>query len=462
MESQPSSFLSSRSLLLILVGILLGSSITGISFYLWMRQQNINTPVEITQPLQTPTPAYNENINKRFATDTLTPLAVTWLSQPEKISSPGFFSLIDKLFPYSISYCKDDRCSENLTKKDTYETHASYYRVGTVKDNPYKGGTVILAIVQGLPRIDPRVGSIEKNITYDYKGTYLFIHMPDNRVIVTNDYKNKSIFCQESSCQPIINTSDKTGLQLIWEGALATDPVSTQWTYEPIPDSVEYNMEINSEFLDTQNHFLVKDFGNGYQLYTLENIKEPSMNIKVISSPSLMLRLPTGIKAQLYGGNYDFVVEQGSDYGAVNFTQITWTNRDKPLPLLKKFFSEDEGSTAGIRYAMFYGCQGAKDASKLPTIDPFIERDLLPVATSQQGDVFYTFKNPDTALIKSVYQLVKKYPASDYILLDKTPLSEIDYERFLKLYPILVWKNPLRLYQLVQRANLHTLWCWNN
>lgn len=131
-----------KILLLLTVVIILG----GLGSYLYLKTQktNNNQSVNLQPTKQTET-------SPNPSTAVIQSADVNWSSEPQKVQSVGFFTLVDKYYPYKLEYCKSGiDCSKLSEMTDKYEPKTTYYQVGTMKSQ-YGGSPVYLAITKGLP-----------------------------------------------------------------------------------------------------------------------------------------------------------------------------------------------------------------------------------------------------------------------------------------------------------------------
>lgn len=415
-------------------------------------QKNTNTSSPFSKQIESalPPPA-NENIQGKD---------VTWFSEPQKVQSVGFFTLIDQFYPYKLEYCKSGTdCSKLSVLNDRYELKTIYYQVGTMKTQ-YAGSPVYLGITKGLPTTHVFKGiGAEKDIVYDAQIASLFIKTSDGKFVLTGDYQNGSIIGgvnnqnQPSSLNPEIGVTYNKDLYLDKAGS------NYQYTFESDPN-FKFNLNRTTNFFNKIGLFLVKDLGLGYSLYSNQDINSDILKIKSVISPNFIIKLPTGLVADVNGGSYDngLVYQKSSANGYNPYSggdQITWATQDTPKKLPKDPSDKGiMGDYTGVSYTSGYdGCRGSltleNSSSDAETLDT--KNDLVQVATTDKGDSIYEIKSKDFRIFQQFW----------FWKVTQNGLADVlTYNDYLALKPILIQKDQLGIYRMVFRSELVASKCW--
>jgi len=406
-------------------------------------------------------------INSKVPTNSVIQTAnVEWLPSPQKVESVGFFKAVDKYYPYRLKYCKSGTdCAKLSEMTDQYEPKTTYYLVGKMKTS-YPGANVYLTITKGLPTIHvfKSVGT-EKDIVYDGEMLALFIKTQDGKFIVTNDYQNDTIlcggFCNQNQNPPSNEASGITytkdlSLEKVGTGYESTN---TGYEYTDSGTGIKFSVSRTSSFFNPTGLYLVKDLGEGYLLYSNQDIHSNLIKLRTIVHPTFVMKLPTGLAANVLLGlyNYGLVFQKGkSNYSPYSDTlQLNWTAADKPKPLPKE--PSDKGMvtdyTAIIYTSEYDGCRGTLTlegvASDTEALD--LTNNLVQVATTDKGDSIYEIKNKDFQIYEQFWLAKVAYNGLN---------DALTYNDYLALKPILIWKNSLGVYRMVFREDLVSSKCW--
>lgn len=383
---------------------------------------------------------------------------VEWLSEPQKVQSVGFFTVIDQNYPYKLEYCKSGTdCSKLSELSDKYEPKTTYYKVGTMRSQ-YSGSPVYLAITKNLPTTHVYKGiGTEKDIVYDSEVLSIFIKTSDNKFIVTNDYQNGLILCR-GGCQQDQLPPSNEGAGIIYKHDLSLDKVGSGNEYTDSNSGIKFQITRTNHFFSNSGLFLVKDFGQGYALYSNQDIKSNPIRLKTVINPTFVIKLPTNLVADVYQGSYGngLLYQKGtSGYSpSSDTTQLIWTASDKPLPLPKE--PSDKGIVTdytAIAYTTDYdGCKGNMTldgiASDGESLD--VNSNLTQVATTDKGDTIYDVKSKDFKIFQQFW----------FWKVSLNGLDSVTYNDYLALKPILIQKNKLGVYRMVFRDDLVSSKCW--
>jgi len=351
--------------IVIIIILLLGG--TGVLTYQYFNKQKTseNSRKEIgVQPPQSPGDMNQSSLSVIRGEN------IDWLPYPKKVPSVGFFGIIDQHCPFQLRYYKPgDEVTLSGVVEAKYEPKASYYEVGTVNSGQYKGGTVYLGIVRGLPNSHVVKGvPTEKDIVNDLNQSYIFIKMPDNTFIVTKDYDNATLLNQSIDCVSNktfpTETENKTRIKI--DEKLSIDKIGSNFAYTDSVSGIKFAITRTSNFFNQSGLYLVKDLGNNTALYSNQNFRSNSIKLKTVINPVFIIKLPTGLVAEVQSSSYSdaLVYQKGtapnSYYPYSLNNQINWTAQDKPKQLPKE--PTDKGimnDYTGVTYTSDYdGCRG--------------------------------------------------------------------------------------------------------
>jgi hypothetical protein len=425
--------------------ILLGIIFLGVIFYTASRYFTPAKPV--VQQNTTPT-AKLQTIPQTEA--------IKWLPKPEKTASVGFFSLIDAHYPYKLLYVKADNNYDYVTH--SYEPNAEYYQVGTYTNGKYKGGTIYLGIVKNLPygHINKGIPGL-KDIVNDLTNAYIFIKLPDNSFVITNDYENRDLICSGDTC-------DKKDLFVTGKEKLTGITIDTKTSIDHIgsghddyTDSVTkytYTVTRSNKFFDSTGLYEVKELGNNSILYSNQNLKSNPLKLKAVINPTMFIKLSTGLTAEFFSGPYSngllFQKKADSYVPFSSVSYIGWSGPDKP-ELLPQTASDSAAplipADFGLGYTTdFDGCSGnltlEKSADDLETVN--VQDNLVQVATTDKGDILYDLKDKNYKIFNQFW-LAKVNNNGKYSL---------NYAEYLALKPILIEKDKWGLYHMIFRTDL--------
>ena len=438
-------------IILLVLLLLLG----GIGGYLFLNKQNANKSSPSTAS-KTPT---QTQTSQQPTSDVIQTGNVEWLLEPEKVQSIDFFTLIDQYNPYKLEYCKSGTdCTKVSEMSDKYEPKTTYYKVGTMRTQ-YAGAPVYLAITKGLPTTHVFKGiGTEKDIVYDAEMLSIFIKTRDNKFVVTNDYQNGTILCRGGCNQNQLPPSNDSA-SIVYNNNLSLDKVGSGHEYTDSGTGIKFQINRTNHFFNKSGLYLVKDFGEGYALYSNQDINSNTIKLKTVINPTFVVKLPTGLVADVYSGSYSnrFLYQKGkSNYSPSSDTpQLTWTAAEKPQLLPKE--PSNKGIVTdytAIAYTADYdGCRGNmtldNSSSDAESLD--ISNNLIQVATSERGDVIYDTKSKDFKIFQQFWFWKVTGNGLD---------SVITYNDYIALKPILIWKDKLGVYHMIFREDLVSSKCW--
>ncbi len=398
-------------------------------------------------------------------TSTPTPIAiqtglVDWLPAPQPVASVGFFAQLDSFYPYNVDYCQSgSNCTNMLHTTDTYEPKATYYRVGTMKTK-YAGAPVYLAIVRGLltTHVFKGIGT-EKDFAHDYSTLALFIKTGDNTFVLPNDYGNSGFVCRDNCTIDTFQPNPKAGIS--FDKDLSLDVVGSKSEFDDTQTGLKIFVTRTNNMFSPSTLFLIKDFANGYALYSNEDIHNNPIKLKTILNTTFTMRLPTGLAGDVNGDPYNdgFIYKKDPNPEAYSpfsdAAQITWTTGDPPA-LLPPPVSTPSGSMMtlkGVSYTTDYdGCWGTMLIDGISSDSEFLDvhNNLTAVATTDKGDTLYDINAKDFKIFQEFWLYKVSIPGT----------FNLSYDDYLKLKPILVWKNKLGVYRMIFRSELVLTKCW--
>lgn len=420
--------------------------------YFWFREKNTTptpVPTQFSKSTPTPTPVP--------AVTTIESKDVEWLSEPQKVSPVGALAIFDKTYPYYIQICKSDTdCNTETKVYDKYEPKTVYYKVGTMKTN-YQGSDVYMAITKNL--VDTHVYKglgTEKDIVYDTNIATLFIKNSDNTYVFTNDYENKMLFCLLGGCQgqttPQINNS-----QVKYDPSLTLDSIGSG-TQTSLDGTDNFNISQTETLFVPDGMFLVKDFNNGYRLYSNQDATGSVIWFETVINPIYVLRLPTGLSADVNQNIYDnyliYKAGTGTYSPASNKINIDWAAAQTPAPLTQK--PTKPGVTTDyteISYSSDYdGCSGTITLNSATSPSETINKEngLELVGNTVNGENLYETKSKDFKIYSSLW----------FNKVQQNGLTSLTYNDFLALKPVLILKNSLGIYSAQFRNDLVSSVCW--
>jgi len=364
-----------------------------------------------------------------------------WLPEPQKVDSVGFFTLIDKYFPYQAWYYESEARDKSSYVTDKYEPKATYYKVGTML-SPYKGSAVYLAIVKNLPEsLGGGIGDpygFKNNIVYDYNTMALFIKTPDNKFIVTNDYNNCYILgtdhlhgwaCKDMKPQGsvpagIIYNSD---LYLDWLGLGKYVFIDPTRYYTDQDTGLKLYLTASTTLFDKSGLFFIKNLEPGYALYSNQNFKDNEINLKTILNPTFIVRLPTGLEA-------DVEIENNS------VGDIMWFSQEEPgpLPIDPTVFD-----VLGTNWTFFIYCSNKTHDNISDTESLDVQNNLNQAGTTNKGENVYDIKNKNLDIFQEFWSQRNS---------QSTPGAQLTFDDYLAFKPILVLKQQLGNYRFIFRS----------
>ena len=432
--------------------------------FLGYRYMNLQKMMK-ANPASTATPTSAGNPTP-YLTPRATPTPITiqtgvidWLEVPQKVDSVGFFTLMDKYYPYTVDYCQSGtNCSTILHATDTYEPKATYYLVGTMKSQ-YRGSQVYLAIVKGLltTHVFKGIGT-EKDFAHDHITLALFIKT-GNSFVMTSDYLNKMLLCRDNCTESPPITNSASGIS--FDKDLLLDPFGTKSEFDDVQSGIKMYINRTENLFNASGLILVKNYGNGYILYSNEDIRSNPIKLKTIINTTFVLRLPSGLAADVNANPYNdgFLYKKDPNpnfyFPYSEAAQLTWLAGDPPTELPAPI-STPSGMMVGsksISYTPDYdGCYGTMTLDGISSDSEYLDvkGSLTEIAKTDKGDILYDV-NPKDFKIYQQFWFYKVTFSGTY---------NITYEDYLRLRPILIWKSPLGVYRMVFRSELVASKCW--
>jgi hypothetical protein len=450
---------NTRWVILLVIIVVAGFGYLGYRYQSLLKQQMVpSQQAKPTEAVKHPTFPVSPKI-------TPTPVVVQtglvdWLAEPQKVDSVGFFGVIDQYYPYSLEYCQSGTdCSKTVKATDTYEPKATYYKVGTMRSQ-YAGSPVYMAIVKGLltTHVFKGIGT-EKDFAHDYETLAVFIKNKDGTFIVPNDYQNQSLLCGSNCQNDTVLSNPKIGI--LYDKSISLDAPGSRGEYRDSENAATYSMTRTNNLFNPSGLFLVKNFKDGYVLYSNEDIHTNPIKLKSIINTTFVLRLPTGLAAEAHiGSNYDgFMYKKDPDPNAYypygEGAPLVWTAGDPPTELPKPV-ATPSGMMNGYKSIIYTpdydGCSGTMTLDGVSSESEFldVEHNLIAVAKTDKGDTFYDLKTKDAKVFQQFWFFKVTQPS----------IYNLSYDDYLKLKPILIWKNSLGVYRMVFRAELTASKCW--
>ncbi|MBI3486183.1 hypothetical protein HY025_04580 [Candidatus Daviesbacteria bacterium] len=401
----------------------------------------VASPTKVILPTPLPTPSI---------------ISVQWLDQPQLVAKTGFLALFDKYLPYEFGYCDNDQCDPARTLSINYEANTDYYLVGTSSFPEFVRGKVYLARVKNVPAnyCDCKGLPTKADIKYDGILNFLYIQTEDNKYLVTQDYDNFTLFAFSNDNKNGLLSLQQANVNQLKNFFLDR---SASTTYDP-GYNVKLNLDRTNNFFDATSKYLVRDFGNGYKLFSNQDINNNPLSFKTLFNTVYTMRLPTNLAANVNYQNNDFaaVISQAQKSNPA-LTKINWTAGQPPniLPALPKAQNIGPGlDYESVDYTPNYdGCPSTLKLENITNnseaLDP--TKELTAVANTNNGDTFYDLNNKNYKIFQAFYYSKVQIVAG---------LESITYDNYLKLYPVLIWRNPLGVYELLFRADLVNSSCW--
>jgi len=441
------------SVLIILLGIFI------ILIYLYKGNIKSNLQLKLTDVQS----SKQTKTNQKQADNTIQSKDVEWLPKPEKVQDVGFFNLIDQYYPYRIEYCKGDNdtdifaCNKLGEINDKYEGKVTYYKVGTMKSQ-YNGSPVYIGIVRGLPQAHVFKSVVtEKDITYDGEMLSIFIKTKDGKFIVTKDYSNLGILCR-GGCKANQEPQGNDSAGIIYNPNLSLDPIGSKTEYVEPSTGIKFYFTMSKNrynLFEESGLYLLKDLGDGYVLYSNQDINSTQIKFKTVIDPAFVMKLPTGLAIDLGLSGSNFIYQKGENDSGEYQSQphLIWEAEDKPQLLPKE--PSDKGLTdyTGISYTTdFDGCRGNIYLESISHNSEILDtNDLIRVATTDQGDIAYDIKNKSFKVFEAFW-LSRSIPNG--------PGINLNYNDYINLKPILILKNKLGIYRTIFRSDLVSSKCW--
>lgn len=377
---------------------------------------------------------------------------VSWLFEPKRIDSLGVMAMVDSISPYAYEYCESPTSCASMQKQTaTYETNAEYYEVGEMI-RKYPEATVYLAIVTGLPALlSADEVSDARDVVFSEDRIVLFIRMPDGGYIFTDDYDNEKVLCGGNCTTG--QMTDTEGLK--WEGSLVLDAAGSGSKIADSSTGTRLPLELKPRMFKDAGWKHVRNLQLGYDLYAHHQPKDAHVSLQYLLSPQAVVRLPSGLVAEVADTYWNETLLITANGASDSDTRVlAWMSGDLP-PLLPKE-PLDKGTLTDyskLEYTYDYdGCRGGLKLEKMAENTEVLSlgEGIVQVGQAAGGSALYRLTVPHLTMFREFwFQTVALNGLQD----------SLSYDAYIRLDPILLFKDALGLYRTVFRSDLVSSKC---